>query len=69
MEHESRNTDPRDIISRNLTEFLRRTVKPGQEAEVAINTERERVIVFIDGDPVLNCSFTELMTGPGASLN
>jgi hypothetical protein len=63
------DTDPRDVISHNLTEFLRRTVKPGQEAEVAINTERERVIVFIDGEPVLNCSFTELMTGPGASLN
>ena len=49
-------------ISRNLVEFLRETVGPGQSADVAINNELQAVIVFIDGTPVLQCSFEELIS-------
>ena len=49
-------------VSRNLVEFLRETLRPGQHADVAINNELQAVIVFIEGDPVLQCSFEELVT-------
>ena len=48
-------------ISRNLVEFLRETVRPGENADVAINNELQAVIVFIDGTPILQCSFEELL--------
>lgn len=57
------------LISRNLTEFLRLNLKPGQDAELAIHQEREEVIVFADGEPILNCSFDDLLAGPGGSIN
>lgn len=57
------------LISRNLTEFLQRNLKPGQEAELAIHKEREEIIVFVDGEPILNCSFDDLLAGPGGSVN
>ena len=49
-------------ISRNLVRFLRDAVRPGEEASVAINNELRAVIVFIDGKPVLQCSFEELIS-------
>ena len=62
--------DPRaHLISSNLTEFLRTNLKPGQEAELAIHQEREEVIVFVDGEPILNCTFDDLLAGPGGSVN
>ena len=61
--------DSAHIISHNLTEFLRLNLKPGQEAELAIHQEREEVIVFVDGEPILNCTFDDLLAGPGGSVN
>lgn len=58
-----------DVISRNLTEFLRTNLKEGQEAEVAIHPELRRVLVFVDDELVLACRFEELLAGPGGSVN
>ena len=57
------------LISRNITEFLERNLKPGQDAELAIHQERQEIIVFVDGEPILNCSFDDLLAGPGGSVN
>jgi hypothetical protein len=57
------------LISQNLTAFLQQNLKPGQEAELAIHQERQEVIVFVDGEPILNCSFDDLLAGPGGSVN
>ena len=57
------------LISRNLTEFLRANLEPGQEAELAIHPQREEVLVFVDDELVLTCTFDELLAGPGHSLN
>lgn len=47
----------------NLLEFLRSAVGPGQEAEIAINHERNALLVFVDGELVLSCSLGELRNG------
>lgn len=57
------------LISCNLTAFLERNLKPGQDAELAIHRERQEVIVFVDGEPILNCTFDDLLAGPGGSIN
>ncbi|HET7483225.1 MAG TPA: hypothetical protein VFK89_10230 [Actinomycetota bacterium] len=57
------------LISTRLTEFLRANIKPGQEYEVAIHPILRRVLVFLDADLILSCSFEELIAGPGGSPN
>lgn len=59
----------RDRIAENILEFLRSVVKPGDEFDVAVHPELEQVIVFINGEPALNCTFDELIAGPGYGLN
>jgi len=61
--------DERDLISKNLVAFLRANIKEGQEAEIAIQPELRRVLVFVDDELLLTCGFDELIAGPGASLN
>lgn len=57
------------LFAANIAEFLRRNLKPGQEADLAIHNEREEVIVFVDGEPILNCTFDDVVAGPGGSPN
>jgi hypothetical protein len=61
--------DQEELISRNLTRFLADNLKEGQEAELAINPELRRILVFVDGELVLTCGFDELLAGPGVSPN
>ncbi len=61
--------DRSDAISRNLLSFLERNLGREQEAQVAIHPEREEVLVFIEDKLVLTCTFDELLSGPGGSLN
>ena len=56
-------------IATNLTNFLRTNLKPGQNADVAINNDLRHVLVFVDGELALTCSFDELLKGPGANSN
>lgn len=44
-------------------------MKPGDECDVAVHPERRQVVVFINGEPALECTFDELLGGPGFSLN
>jgi hypothetical protein len=57
------------MIARNLSRFLQDNVRPGQEADVAINKEMQAVLVFIDGELALTAAFEELMAGAGGSIN
>ncbi len=56
-------------ISRNLTAFLAANLEKGQQAQVAIHRESESVVVFVNGEPILTCSFNDLRAGPGGSIN
>ena len=60
---------PEELISRNLTRFLRANLKEGEEAEIAIHPELRHVLVFVNGELVLTCGFDELVAGPGGSNN
>lgn len=61
--------DRSDLISKSLVRFLQANIGPGQEAEVALNKELEQLIVFVDGEPILSCSFADLAAGLGGSSN
>lgn len=50
-------------FSLNLLEFLKRSLHEGQEADVAINRELERVCVFVGDDLVLAGSFDDVASG------
>ena len=56
-------------ISKNLVRFLRANVGPGQEVELALNKKLEQVIVFRDGEPILNCTFDDIAADPGGGSN
>jgi hypothetical protein len=58
-----------DPIAQNLVQFLRSNLVEGQEAQIAIHPELRRVMVFVDDELVLACSFDDLLAGPGASVN
>jgi hypothetical protein len=58
-----------DAIAQNLQRFLKDNLKPGQEAQIAVHPELRRVMVFVDDELVLTCSFDDLVSGPGASVN
>lgn len=62
-----RVNDEDDVIARNLTEFLRANLKPGQNADVAINPSLRQILVFVDDELALTCSFDDLMLGPEAT--
>lgn len=59
--------DDTQAIATNLTNFLRTNLKPGQNADVAINPELRHVLVFVDGELTLTCSFDDLLLGPGTN--
>ena len=56
-------------MAHNLVALLQQVVEPGQDADVAINPELRRVLVFVGDELVLSCSFDDLVSGPGVSLN
>ena len=61
--------DDSQAFATNLTNFLRANLKPGQNADVAINPELRHVLVFVDGELALTCSFDDLLIAPGAPSN
>ena len=62
--------DPRrGAIGCSVLRFLREHMRPGDEAEVAVHSKLETVVVFINGRAVLTCSFDDLVAGAGGSLN
>lgn len=61
--------DPYSRMSRNLVLWLRDNVPEGEDADVAINPELRAVLVFVQGRPVLSCSFEDLLKDPGSALN
>ncbi len=70
MDYDDALLDPRrDAVGRSVLQFLREHMRPGDEAEVALHPELEAVVVFINGDAVLTCSFNDLVAGAGGSLN
>jgi hypothetical protein len=65
----SPDDDRRNLIAEHVLQFLRAVMGPGDECDVAVHPEREQVVVFINGEPALDCTFDELIAGPGYSLN
>ena len=62
--------DETQTISRNIVALLRSAVKTKDDhADVAVNAELRRVIIFVNDEPVLTCSYDELLNGPGFSTN
>lgn len=65
-----RGTQPeKDLIASNLLAFLRENVSEGQEAEVAINPELRAIVVHLDGELLLSCTFDELLKGSTGARN
>lgn len=56
-------------ISENLLSFLQANIGPGEAAEIALNKELEQVIVLRDGEPILSCTFDDMVAGPGGCSN
>lgn len=61
--------DDDEVITQNIYRLLREHVHEGDEAEVAINNDLEAVIIFINGEARVVCSFDDLLAYPGAALN
>jgi hypothetical protein len=56
-------------ISENLMALLRSNLRPGDEAQIAVNKDLRQVLVFVDGRLILTCSFDDLLAGPGFHSN
>ena len=61
--------DDSQALASNLTNFLRANLKPGQDADVAINPELRHVLVFVDGELALTCGFDDLLVASGTNNN
>ncbi len=54
-----------NAVLRNLTSLLTGVIGTGREADVAISPQLDAVVVFAEGELVLSCDLSELVTeGP-----
>lgn len=63
------DSDDGERIASHLVSLLSVAVRPGQEVQVAVNRELRAVIVWVDDEVLLSCSFDELLSKSPTSPN